>query len=170
MCDHNRAESSYDGPTTPLELRDQISEENDALRAFAVLLSTANLSEFDSSKFLKDTTSGRRAALEAQALQYGLAKLIDLYLDRQERMVNAFAEHYLESDEWRLQTASKLVQMVRGGAWGSGQLAQQKLLEAVNLLSQVIACGGHLRPMAEDLQQEAFQHPLLKAAAEEVAR
>lgn len=166
MFSENGAETSYHGPTTPLELRDHLCEENYALRALGVLLSTAKLSEFDSSQFLKDTQSGRKAALEAQALQRGLAQLIDLYLARQEQTLEAYVRHYLESDEWRWQSASSLVQMVKQGGFGSDLVARQKLYEAISLLNLVIAEGGPLKPMAEGLQQEALQHPLLKKTAE----
>lgn len=170
MFSENGAETSYHGPTTPLELRDQISEEHYALRALGVLISTAKLSEFDSSQFLKETPSGRKAALEAQAMQYGLAQLIDLYLARQEQTLEAYARHYLESDQWRWQSASSLVQMVRQGGFGSGLVARQKLIEAIDLLNLVIAGGGPFRNVAESLQQEALQHPLLKETAKEVAQ
>ncbi|MGI6638397.1 MAG: hypothetical protein ACOX4Z_04970 [Desulfobulbus sp.] len=106
----------------------------------------------------------------------GLDALIDMTADLRKACDTELAhtsgvwnelQRRLGSDEWRFQSASSLVCMVRLGGFGEGQGARQKLIEAIDLLDLVIDGGGRYKPLAELLRQEALQHPLMMETAME---
>ncbi len=151
-------------PHDPFELRDQILCDNAALRALSVLLRTAKLSEFDTGYF----TKGTPAETKAQELQYGLGLLLDFCLDRQEGMLEDYAQQYLESDEYRLKNATRLISMARRGAFIPGVATLHRLQEALDGLNRIIASGGELQPMAEQVRQELLNLHLFKESVSEV--
>ena len=166
MFSQNGEETSYNGPTNLGDLCFQVHLENYALRALGMLLSTANLSALVYDEFLPNSPGNR----EKKDLQHGLSLLIELCLANQEKMLDGYARHYQESDEWRLKTASTLIQYATTGQVGCSHSARQKLLEAISLLDQIIAGDDIFKPAAVAIRQQALQHSLLKETVQEVAQ
>ncbi|NLZ17121.1 MAG: hypothetical protein GX087_05235 [Desulfobulbaceae bacterium] len=160
----NGADTSYNGPTTINDLCFQVHLGNYALKAFGVLISTANLSEFVFDEFLPNSPGN----LEKKELQYGLSLLVEQCLASQEKVLTDYADYYENSDEWRLKTALTCFDCATSSGVGS-HTARQKLFEALHLLEQIIAGNGLFRPAATGLRRELLQHPLMSETVKEVA-
>ncbi|SHH30058.1 hypothetical protein [Desulfofustis glycolicus] len=143
---------------TPLNLQEIITEDNAALRALGTLLRTARLAEFDSSTF----NQSHKADIDE--LQHGLYLLISLYLEKQERVLQACAEQYQKSNEYLLRLSATRLKMVVGGAIESAQHARKTLLLAIRDLDTVIEGDNEFKPAAEELKAAILQHDLMQAA------
>lgn len=156
----NGVKSCSKATISPLDLRDIISEDNYALRAFGTLLSTAKLSDFDSDNYIP----GSEGKIEAEGLQYGLAKLIELYLAKQEQVLDNFAEEYRESDEYILQRTSRLIKLTEEGMWTSGCIAAESFFNALDGLETIIGRNPTLKPMAEEMKSSLMKYAPPEAA------
>lgn len=134
--------------TTPSDLFYIITEKNHALRALGALLGTAKLSAFDSENYLP----GSQGKFEVENLQFGLSKLIDLYLDDMERTVATFADEYLDSDEYLVERAAALVKMTEEGASITGHIPKAQFCETLGNLQTVIDRKGVYSSMAGNLK------------------
>ena len=104
--------------TTPIDLLETIQSKNHALRALGALLSTAKLSSFDTESCIQ----GSQAMFEIENMQYGLSKLIDLYIDDLEQTIEKFADEYEKSDESRIKSVLFLIKLSEEGAWPEGRI------------------------------------------------
>lgn len=139
---------------TPPDLRDTLAENNLALRAFGTLLGTAKLSDFDSDNFYQ----GTQGKFEAESLQYGLSKLIDLYLANQEQVLESYVDEYIESDEYLLEKASELIKVTEEGAFITGHIPLAPFCKAINGLETIIDRNPTFRPMAEALKDSIMKY------------
>lgn len=143
---------------TPLQLREIITEDNTALRALGALLRTARLADFD-----RDAYYDRKD--EADRLQHGLCQLVNLYLEKQERVLDTYAEQYQSSDEYVLEQAAGVWEAVKQGAFLTGYGAKRRLREVLTDLETVIERDGQGRPRAEELKAAILQHDVTQAAS-----
>ena len=140
--------------TTTVELFEIITEKNHALRAFGALLKTARLSDFDSGECYKGTPGEQEAA----NLQWGLSMLLDLYLTDQEQALKNFADEYLESDDYLIESAYLFYGMFKEGAFIPGKGTLDRFRKVLKGLETVIARNSVLRPKAEDLKASMIKH------------
>lgn len=75
---------------TPTDLYNALSEDRAALLAFGELLRTARLSEFDQGMF----STALSADKVAEERQHGLARLLNLCLESQQRIIDSYLEQY----------------------------------------------------------------------------
>ena len=89
--------------STPTDLYDALYEDRAALLALGELLRTARLSEFDRGMF-SSALSGDQMAEERQ---HGLARLLNLCIESQQRILDSYLEQYQN----RVQTAATTVRI-----------------------------------------------------------
>lgn len=76
--------------STPTDLYDALYEDRTALLTLGELLRTARLSEFDRGMF----SSALSADKMAEERQHGLARLLNLCLESQQRILDSYLEQY----------------------------------------------------------------------------
>ena len=145
-CSKNAVAASR--KTTPSDLFDIITEKNHALRALGALLGTAKLSEFDSEKF----TPGSQGKFDADNLQLGISKLVNLYLDDLERTLSDFSEEHQNSDEYLVDRSASLIKMAEEGVFRAGCIPEATFLETLVDLETVIDRKGVYSLMAGNLK------------------
>ena len=107
-----------------------------ALRALGVLLENADLEEFIRGN-------------DAESLRVGLRKIIEMYLERQERKVNELRLNSINSYEHVIQEARGVYEQVNQGAFVNAGVALQAVRGALAGVALVIAECGDEYPSAQ---------------------
>lgn len=164
MFDHSQEVSASSTPSsiptirTHLDLQDAFDEACHAPRALSALLRTARLSQFDAGECSKGTTLADQLAND---LQWGLAKLIDLCIDSQTRIIDSYVAQYQESDECLLEKAEQKIHSAKSGAYTGSNLLRA-LQEAESLCETVIGHNGYLVDKAEVILSNLLNEGLYK--------
>lgn len=145
-----RGKGDFD-PGCVIEIYDTLTEHNYALRAFGALLRSSDLTDFNS----ENCIPGSLAEIKADDLRYGLSQIIEVYIAKQEQILNSYVDQYEESDFWRIKRASQLISLA--GAYASNEMADVELREAHILLENVIARGGDLSLKAASMKESILQ-------------
>lgn len=147
-------EGSFD-PGCVGDLCDKLSGHNYALRAFAALLRSSDLHDF-ADQDLAD--SMKSDDFEAANLRWGLAQIIELYIDHQERILKGYVEQYFKSDYELVRWSKSIIGMVDQGAFTTNTAAINKLREAVENLDIVIGRDGELKEKAMELKETCMKY------------
>lgn len=140
---------------TPQDLQEALEEDRNALLALGELLKTARLSAFDCETFVK----GSSADIVANNVQSGLARLINLCVESQGRIVDSYVAQHKESDAGLLEQAQTLFHMANNGAFRAEAVGGE-LSEALRL-AEVVACrGGDLADKAKALETSIWSNDL----------
>lgn len=142
-------EGSFD-PGCITDLQNKLLSHNYALKAFAVLLQSSDLSDF-ATQYPTDVS--REHNYEADALRFGLLQIIDLYLAHQESIIAGYVDQYNKSDINLVRESESLIGMVDHDAFNSKDAANNALREAMEHLDIVINRNGELKEKAVELKE-----------------
>ncbi len=142
---------------TPLDLHDAFEAACHAPRALSALIKTARLAQFDSG----ECRTSSLADQIADDLQGGLSKLIDLCIDDQARIIEAYVAQYQDSDEYLLENAERKISHAKAGFF-TGSTLQKELCEAESLCETVIGRNGYLVDRAEAILHRLLNEELYK--------
>ncbi|KAB2889329.1 MAG: hypothetical protein F9K32_13095 [Desulfobulbaceae bacterium] len=145
------AQTTTTTPITPLDLREILEDASTAMRALGELIKTARLSDF------ANPVIGSEGEAYSRDIQYGLGKIIELCLDDQKRIVDRYAEQYLDSDEYLLERAESIFSMAQHSAFDI-ERTWQALSEAMQLAETVGSRGGILADRAKVLECRILGH------------
>ena len=149
MLEEKKKEGSFD-PGCVGNIYDKLSSHNYALRAFAALIKSTDFNE------LSDDSAGDLPVTHSDHpcnLRWGLAQIIDLCLDHQERILMEYVDQYHKSDINLVRQAKITIDMMDQGAFISKDVAMRELREAVATLDTVINRDGELKEKAVELKE-----------------
>ncbi|MHB8067687.1 MAG: hypothetical protein ACYDIC_07285 [Desulfobaccales bacterium] len=127
-----------------------------ALRAFGALLESSDLEEFSSSSD------------SAECLRVGLRKIVEMYVERQERKLNELRLKSINSYDWVIRQARSTYENVKQRAFVSADVALEKVRQDLNRLALVIAECGDEYPQALAIREKmlALQGAIAKKIKE----
>ncbi len=129
----------YFDPVAVVEIYDEMTEHNLSLETVAGLLKKINLNGNDS---------------KAEDLVYGLSQIIEMYIERQESILQRHVDRYRNSNIALTECAESTIQMVEQGAFTSKEVTAVNLREALHKLDIVIGRDGCFKEKAEKLKAE----------------
>lgn len=147
-------EGSFD-PGCVTDIQDKLLSNNYALKAFASLLGSSELSDF-ADHYPADVY--KESNYEADALRFGLSQIIDLYLTHQERIIEEYVDQYHKSDICLVKWAKSTIDMVERGAFTTKDAAINPLREAVGNLDIVINRDGELKGKTEEIKETCMKY------------
>ncbi|MFA7185461.1 MAG: hypothetical protein WC082_11230 [Victivallales bacterium] len=113
------------------KLYDELTGRNWALRAFGALLESADLEN----KFGNSNPDGAE-------YRWGLNQIVELYIDHQERKLNELHDKVFNSPEEVIKAAESNCEMIRNGAFLSGEAALETCRKELVKVNRVIAEFG----------------------------
>lgn len=139
-----KKEGSFD-PGRICDLSDELNNHSYVLKAFAALLRESSLFEFsvDPGDFDR----------EKEDLRWGLQQIVDMYIEKQESIIEKYTTEYWNSDIRLVESAKGFLSMIKEGAFMPGTDITERLKEHMNNLDTVISRDGELRDDAEALKR-----------------
>ncbi len=154
MSEEKKKEGSFD-PGCITDIQDKLLSNNYALKAFASLLNSSDLSDF-ANQYPADVY--RENNYEAEALRFGLSQIIDLYLAHQEQIIKEYVDQYFKSDMYLVGHTKAIIDNFSLGAYTSRDVAIRELHEEVANLDTVINRDGELKGKGEELKETCLKH------------
>ena len=151
------AEIKKDGEFNPACVRnlyEDLQMHNQALRSFGELLRSSNLKEFSNEG---EGLNVVKTDLDREMLRHGLFQIIELYIDRQEKIVAKYVDQYNNSDESMVLSATQTICTFDESVW-TPEGAAERLRESIKDLEVVIGRGGELAGDAKELKEVCHQH------------
>lgn len=150
MFDEKKEKEGGFDPRCVVDIYDKLDSHSYALRALGTLLSSSNLADFADQE-LKDTI--KSDDFEKENLRWGISQIIDLYLERQERIIKEYVDQYFKSDMYLVGHAKFVIDATCHGAYTSKDVAIRELRKEAANLDTVINRGGELKEKAEEIKE-----------------
>lgn len=114
-----------------LDLYDNLTAQNQALRAFGALLECADL----------ETRFGNSSP-DGMDYRAGLNQIVELYIDHQERKLEEVRQQCLTSPDWIIRSALHTYKMIQNGGYRTNEIALQECRKSIGQVALVIAEYG----------------------------
>jgi hypothetical protein len=137
------------------DLAQELFNHSYALKAFGALIGNSGLSYFadiELDQYLAPTKN-----INAANMRWGLSQLLDLYLEKQERIVSAYTDRYNQCDYIILTDAEKGIDLCKQGMWNTYEAATEALESGILNLDGVIERSDEFRDRAKIARNEALE-------------
>ena len=155
MTTEIKKEGEFD-PGCVTDVYDKLHAHNYALRAFGTLLQSSHLDDFTDEGLA--TKLSPEIDTEAQNLRWGLSQILELYLDKQEKILSEYCDQYHKSDIFKTKSALNTICAFEQRAWSTQDAAVNSLRETIADLDIVINRNGELKEKAASLKETCMQH------------
>ncbi len=119
------------GPDMVLDLYDNLTTHNWALRAFGALLESADMED----RFGNSNPDGMN-------YRYGLNHIVELYIEHQERKLEELKVQCFNSPERIVKSALDIYATIQGGGYRTHEIALEQCRKAITMLDLVITEDG----------------------------
>ena len=142
MAEAKRKEGEFDEWIMG-DMCDALKGHTFALEALAQLMTSSTLEAFT------EETGGERSSAN---LRWGLLQIFELYLERQQKILEEYLEKFNSLDLVLLKRGKNLLELVKQGAYNKEEKAHEMLRDAIAFLDVVIERESELKPVAEEVK------------------